>query len=100
MYKAKITSKGQITIPAGVRKSMGVKPGEKVAFFEGEDGEFILRRVGSIKDLRGCLAGLVPPMTIEEMDKAIGEAVTESYLRSIGRLPSNVSVSDSKDEAA
>jgi AbrB family looped-hinge helix DNA binding protein len=96
IYKAKVTSKGQITLPAGVRKSMGLMPGEKVAFFEGEDGEFSLRRVGSIMDLEGCLAGLVPSMTIEEMDKAIGEAVTESYLRSIGRLPS----SDSKGEAA
>ena len=79
---------------------MGLKPGEKVAFFEGEDGEFTLRRVGSIKDLEGCLAGLVPPMTIEEMDKSIGEAVTESYLRSIGRLSSGESASGSEDEAA
>ena len=100
MPTAKVTSKGQITIPSEVRKSMGLKSGEKVAFFEGEDGEFKLRRVGSIKDLRGCLAGLVPPMTIEETDKAIGEAVTESYLRSVGELTPGHSVSDSKDEAA
>ena len=100
MYKATITSKGQITIPAGVRRSMGLKPGEGVAFFEGEDGEFVLRRVGSIMDLEGCLAGLVPPMTVAEMDKAIGEAVTESYLRSIGRLPESESKSHSRDEAA
>jgi hypothetical protein len=39
-------------------------------------------------------------MTVGEMDKAIGEAVTESYLRSISRSPSDDSVSDSKDEAA
>jgi AbrB family looped-hinge helix DNA binding protein len=100
MPTAKVTSKGQITIPSEVRKSMGLKSGEKVAFFEGEDGEFTLRRVGSIRDMRGCLAGLVPPMTVGEMDKAIGEAVTESYLRSISRSPSDDSVSDSKDEAA
>jgi AbrB family looped-hinge helix DNA binding protein len=100
MYKAKVTSKGQITIPAGVRKSMGLNPGEKIVFFEGEGGEFRLRRVGSIMDLRGCLAGLLPPLTIEEMDQAIGEAVTESYLKSIGQAPSGDSASDSKDEAA
>jgi len=34
------------------------------------------------------------------MDKAIGEAVTESYLRSVGELTPGHSVSDSKDEAA
>jgi antitoxin PrlF len=97
---ATVTSKGQITIPVAVREALKLKPGEKVKFFAGENGEFIVRRVGSIQDLRGCLAGLMPPMTIEEMDKAIGDAVTESYLKSVGELPSDDSVSDSKDEAA
>jgi antitoxin PrlF len=100
MYKAKMTSKGQITIPVGVRKSLGLKPGEKVAFSEGENGGFILRRVGSIMDLRGILAGFDVPKTDEEMNEAIAEAVTESYLRSVGRLPAGDSVSDPKDEAA
>jgi antitoxin PrlF len=77
VYKAKITSKGQITIPSAVRDSLGVKPGEKVAFLEGENGEFRLRRVGSIMEMYGCLAGLVPPMTIEEMDQAIADHVAE-----------------------
>ncbi|MGA3130473.1 MAG: AbrB/MazE/SpoVT family DNA-binding domain-containing protein [Terracidiphilus sp.] len=100
MPTATVTSKGQITIPIEVREALNLKTGEKVIFFPGEDGEFIVRRVGSIKDLRGCLAGLVPPMTVEEMDEAIGNAVTEDYLRSVGQLPSGDSVSDSRDEAA
>ncbi len=45
MHKAKLTSKGQITIPAGVRVSMGLRPGERVAFLDGENGEFVVRRV-------------------------------------------------------
>jgi len=100
MPTATVTSKGQITIPAEVREALKLKPGERVVFYPGESGEFTLRRVGSIRDLRGCLAGLVPPMTVEEMDEAIGKAVTESYLRSAGQLPSNDSVGGSKDEAA
>jgi antitoxin PrlF len=96
MYKAKLTSKGQITIPAGVRRAMGLKPGGSVAFFKEEDGAFTLRRVRSITELKGCLAGLVPPMTVEAMDKAIGDAVTREYLRSVGEIPRK----RSKDEAA
>jgi antitoxin PrlF len=61
MYKAKITSKGQITIPAPVREALGLKPGERVVFLAGEVGEFRLRRVGSIMDMYGCLAGLGGP---------------------------------------
>ena len=38
MELAKITSKGQITIPLAVRKSMGLKDGDKVMFFEDENG--------------------------------------------------------------
>jgi antitoxin PrlF len=97
---ATVTSKGQITIPVEVRQVLKLKPGEKIKFFPGENGEFIVRRVGSIRDLRGCLAGLGLPKTIEEMDKAIGDAVAESYLKSVGELPSDDSVSESKDEAA
>jgi AbrB family looped-hinge helix DNA binding protein len=29
---ARITSKGQITIPAAIRKSLGVKPGDRLRF--------------------------------------------------------------------
>jgi antitoxin PrlF len=71
MYTAKVTSKGQITLPAEVRKAMGLKPGAKVMFFQDADGDFVMRpRTGSIMDLRGCLAGLVDvPKTDEEMNE-------------------------------
>jgi antitoxin PrlF len=36
---AKVTSKGQVTIPVEVRKSLGVKPGDKLRF-EPRDGGF------------------------------------------------------------
>jgi antitoxin PrlF len=37
--RAKVTSKGQVTIPLEVRKSLGVKPGDKLRF-EALDGGF------------------------------------------------------------
>jgi antitoxin PrlF len=78
MYKAKVTAKGQITLPVEVRNALGVKAGEKVIFFEGPDGEFTVRRVGSIMDLRGCLAGLVDlPKTDEEMNELLHRRAVE-----------------------
>ena len=45
-YAAKITSKGQLTLPKGVRDKLGVGPGDEVEFVD-IDGEFHLRkRVG------------------------------------------------------
>jgi antitoxin PrlF len=77
MPTAKVTSKGQITIPAEVRKTLGLKTGEKVAFLPGENGEFRMRRAGSIMDLCGFLAGIEVPKSDEEMNQAIAEYVAE-----------------------
>jgi AbrB family looped-hinge helix DNA binding protein len=69
MPTATVTSKGQITIPAEVRKALRLEPGTKIQFFAGENGEYIFRpRTGSIWDLRGCLAGFDVPKTDEEMN--------------------------------
>ena len=77
MYKAKMTSKGQITIPAEVRLAMKLSPGEKIAFFKGDSGEFIVRKVGSIRDLAGCLAGFNVPKSDEEMNQLLASHAAE-----------------------
>ena len=41
MELAKITLRGQITIPAGIRKKLGIKDGDKVVFIE-ENGRIIM----------------------------------------------------------
>jgi len=32
VYRARVTSKGQITIPAAVREQLGLQPGDEIAF--------------------------------------------------------------------
>ena len=39
---AKISSQGQVTIPAEIRKSLGLSGGDKIAFITNEAGEFVL----------------------------------------------------------
>ena len=41
MELAKITSKGQITLPISIRRMLNLKDGDKVAFIE-KDGTYIL----------------------------------------------------------
>lgn len=43
-YQAKITSKGQITLPAELRKRFGLAEGDTVEFFSDADGKVWLRR--------------------------------------------------------
>ena len=47
MELAKITTKGQITIPKDVREKMNLKTGDKVLFFE-ENGRFFLQNSNSV----------------------------------------------------
>lgn len=73
MHKAKLTSKGQITIPAAVREQLNIGPGDKIVFLPCEAGEFRIRRVGSVKELFGAIHYSGPPASVEEMDQAIAE---------------------------
>lgn len=81
--RAKVTSKGQITLPKVVRDRMRLKAGDVVEFVE-RDGETLVRpKNRRAVDLAGILGR--PPsgrsLTIEEMDEAIMEAVAEDDKR-------------------
>jgi len=54
--EATMTSKGQITIPAEIRKAMGLHAGERVVFTRLDDGTTVIRaKTRSILDLKGML---------------------------------------------
>jgi AbrB family looped-hinge helix DNA binding protein len=58
MELAKITLRGQITIPVEIRKKLGVKDGDKVIFIE-ENGRIIMEnsvRV-ALKDVQSAFRG-------------------------------------------
>ena len=79
MITAKVTSKGQITIPKPVRTSLGLQAGDRVAFVVRGDSEAVLRPVTkSVDEVFGMLhrPGMTP-RSVEEMDEAIAEYVRE-----------------------
>ena len=41
----KLTTQGQVTIPASIRKSLGLHPGDRVNFSENDRGEIVLEKV-------------------------------------------------------
>jgi AbrB family looped-hinge helix DNA binding protein len=56
MSEATITSKGQVTIPADIRRAMGLSAGERVVFTQLDDGTIVFRaKRRSILELRGLL---------------------------------------------
>jgi AbrB family looped-hinge helix DNA binding protein len=56
MSEAILTSKGQITIPADIRKLMAISPKDRLTFTPMSDGTVVMRaKTRSIKDLKGLL---------------------------------------------
>lgn len=87
---AKVTSKGQITIPKHVRESLKLQPGDKVRFEIGEDGCAQMRAMNrSIDDIVGMLKPYYdgPAISVEEMNEAIAGAAVERAERALGPLP-------------
>ncbi len=80
-----ITSKGQITLPAALRKNLQLKQGDIVNFVPLPDGNYRLEanRKIPITALRGIFAVSGPILSVEQMKDAIMEAVNEDYHRSI-----------------
>jgi antitoxin PrlF len=82
MSEAKLTSKGQITVPKDVRMKLNLKPGDRVRFVIEADGRVRLWPAKrDISELVGILPKPKRVVSIEEMDEAIARAVAEKYAR-------------------
>jgi antitoxin PrlF len=73
VFSAKITSKGQITLPSKLRAELGLKPGDRVDFERNQDGKVELTaKTRTFKDLRGLIKSDVD-LSHEQLDEAISE---------------------------
>jgi antitoxin PrlF len=72
MVSAKLTSKGQITLPASVRAALGLDAGSRVEFVETGKGQFaIIAATEEVQSLKGMLKKPARAVSIEEMNQAI-----------------------------
>lgn len=81
MPKAKVTSKGQVTIPKEIREKMNLNPGDKVFFEETADGKVkITPQKKSIKDLKGILYRPgQKAKSLQEINRGITEYLKEKH---------------------
>ena len=71
---ATLTSKGRITIPAEVRRSLGVQTGDRVEFVEVQAGRFELgAATRSIRELKGLFGKPARGLSIDDMNRVIAE---------------------------
>jgi AbrB family looped-hinge helix DNA binding protein len=91
MTTAAITSKNQLTLPKEVRTKLGVGVGDSVVFEQQADGSFRLRANKSRdwREMVGSLNHLIKkgakPVSVEEIDKAIGDYIAADHRRIFGK---------------
>lgn len=70
-----VTSKGQVTLPAAIRRHLGVSANDKVAFVIEADGSVRVRvpRYPTIASLRGAAGSLPHPLSWQEMRRIARE---------------------------
>jgi AbrB family looped-hinge helix DNA binding protein len=83
MPRARITSKGQITIPKSVRERLRLEPGDMVDFAIEGGGQVVMRPTrADIRDLKGILhrTGQKAP-TVEDMKRAVRQRAARGPIR-------------------
>jgi antitoxin PrlF len=82
--QSKLTSQGQISVPAEVRRKLGLVPGS-VLEWDDEDGTVVVRRVGqfSSEDIHTALfAGDAPqPRSLSELKDSVGRLLKAKHAR-------------------
>lgn len=71
MSTATVTSKGQITIPADVRRRLGLESGDRVEFVEVEGGFAIKPAIDDVRSLKGLLKKPAKPVSISDMNAVV-----------------------------
>jgi AbrB family looped-hinge helix DNA binding protein len=72
-----VTRKGQVTVPAPIRREMDLKKGDRVAFVM-EDGMVRLIRTTSVVErTAGALKSHTLPLTAEELREAAERAIAQ-----------------------
>lgn len=74
---AKLTSKGQLTVPYHIRHKFDFNTGDKIEFEE-KEGHIIIRKPKNLMDYLGCLDGKKLPDDLEELlTPEVGKSILE-----------------------
>lgn len=84
--RSKITAQGQISVPAPIRKKLGLVPGSVIEWEADTDEASVKVRRAAEYDLEDLHKIVFPdgppkPISLEEMDKAIGNYLRKKHAR-------------------
>ena len=72
VHAATVTSKGQITVPMGIRMHLQVGKGDRIEFLIGSDGQVTLvPATADVKKLKGMVGKPDKPVSVGDMNRVI-----------------------------
>lgn len=80
MYTVSITSQGQISLPAKIRRELGIRKNGK-AIIAVEKGKVTIEPVQDLLELGGSLKTSKKPLTSEEIHEFVATAIADEYGR-------------------
>ena len=84
LAQSKLTAQGQISVPAEVRRRLGLGPGSVLEWDETKEHQIIVRRIGqySSQDMHAALFTTKPKTrTLEELKQGLRRHVKARYER-------------------
>ena len=81
--QSKVTAQGQVSVPAEIRRKLGIGPGS-VLEWEEQGDKVVVRRAGryTFEDIHRALFPTPPPKrTLEELKEGIREHVRKKHAR-------------------
>jgi antitoxin PrlF len=81
MSEAKMSSKGQITLPKDIRSQLGLKQGDRVRFIVEDDGRVrLVPAKRDISELMGILPSAKGRFSLDEIDEIVQNSVARHVL--------------------
>ncbi len=72
-----VSSKGQVTLPADIRKRLGIAAGTRLEFVvRGDDLLGIVKVGGSVRELKAALGKPPRPMSLQDIENAIAQGAS------------------------
>lgn len=86
-YPATVTSKGQVTIPAAIRRCLGIEAGTTIVFDVAEDGSVRVRlpKYPTIASLAGAAGKLPRALSWQEVSEIAAEDRADAVMAKLAR---------------
>ena len=81
-FTSQLTQKGQATIPAPIRKKLGIKTNSKIVFELKNGNEATMKPAGNFFNMKGSVKSK-KPFNINAMEKAVEDAIKIQYVKKL-----------------